>query len=331
MAMRPLRLPADLLSIADMVPETFHYPDNPEWSFREDEAQEVVRTVRSIRRLWPLLRFFGLLSPPLRDVFRGFVWEEDGRFAAAVLLARDGGTPSWSVGMVGVVPAYRRRGLARKLLTESLDYLRERKADKTTLSVIDGNVPAYSLYTSLGFEHYGSAAEYELLPEAPPSVPDPPKGYVFEPVKIGKSWHVRYELDQRITPAELKRYEPVEIARYRGPLLMRALEPVLRWMQRRDRRILAVREVGSGMLVALTATTIPKRTGGVCNLRIRLDPAHGGLADCLVANELHRLASRGGGRRVELMVPRWMSAVASSAERHGFTKRLEYHQLGLTF
>ena len=330
MAMRALRLPGDFVQIGDMLKDTFHYPDNPEWSFREDETEETQRMIRTVRRLWPLLRFLSLLSPPLRDVFRGFVWEEDGRIAAAVIVAREGGTPSWSVGMVGVLPEYRRRGLARKLLERSLEYLREREADKTTLGVIDRNVPAYSLYKSLGFDHYSGMTEYELTPTDASVVPAFPSGYVSEPVKIGKSWRVRYDLDKRITPAELTKYEPVEIGRYREPLMMRAFQPIMRLMQRRDQKIQSFREVKSGKIVGIAMSTIPKRAGGVCNLRIRLDPAHGELAYYLVASQLKRLIARGNGRRVDFMVPRWMDAVARSAESHGFTKRLEYHMLGLT-
>ncbi|MBU0596275.1 GNAT family N-acetyltransferase, partial [Candidatus Bipolaricaulota bacterium] len=315
MAMRALRLPGDLLPIGDMLKETFHYPDHPEWSFRDDETQETLRMIRSVHRLWPLLRFFSLLSPPLRDVFRGFVWEEDGRIGAAVILAREGGTPSWGVGMVGVLPEYRRRGLARRLLERSLEYLRERKADKTTLGVIDRNVPAYSLYTSLGFEHYSGMAEYELTPADVPPVPAFPPGYASEPVKLGKSWRVLYDLDKRITPGELEKYEPVEIGRYRAPLLMRAFLPIMRLMRRRDQKVLVLREVRSGKIVAIAMTTIPKREGGVCNLRIRLDPAHGDLADYLVSSQLKYFAVDGGGRRVDFMVPRWMPALAASAER----------------
>lgn len=313
-----------------MLKETFQYPDNPEWSFREDETQETVRMIRSVRRLWPLLRFFGLLSPPLRDVFRGFVWEEGGRIVAAVILAREGATASWDVAMVGVLPEYRRRGLARKLLTRSLEYLREREADKTTLGVIDRNVPAYSLYTNLGFEHYSGMVEYEVTPTETPAVPALPPGYALELVKLPKSWRIRYDLDRRITPAELTKYEPVEIGRYRQPVLMRVFLPIMRLLQRRDQKVLAVREARSGAIAAMAMTTIPKCAGGVCNLRIRLDPAHGELADYLVTSQVKRFALRGSGRRIDFIVPRWMTALASSAERHGFTKRLEYHLLGLT-
>jgi len=330
MPMRPLRLPQDFRAIGEMIPLTFQYPDHPEWSFREDEREEIARTVRTLRKLWPLLRLFGMFCPPLRDVFRGFVWEEDGRLVAAVLLSRDGSTSGWEVAMVGVLPEFRRRGLARTLLSESLEYLRNRRADKVTLGVIDRNVPAYSLYTSLGFHHYDGIVEYELAPSEAPRIPTLPERYIVERCKPAKSWRVRYELDRRITPAELTTYEPVELARYRPPLLMRAFLPIMRWMQRREQKLFLVREIRRERLVALAMTTIPKRTGGIWRMRVRLDPADGELAGYLVASQLHHLATRGSGQRVEFMVPRWMPALAVSAECHGFTKRLEYHMLGLT-
>jgi len=332
MPMRPLRLPQDFRPIGEMIPLTFQYPDHPEWGFREDERNEIARTIRTLRRLWPLLRFLGLFSSSLRDVYRGFVWEEDDRVVAVVLLSRDGTTAGWEIAVVGVLPEYRRRGLARTLLVRSIDYLRERKAEKATLGVIDRNVPAYSLYTSLGFDHYSGTMEYELTPspsDAPAAQPLP-AGYVTEPFKPAQGWRLRYELDRRIAPAELVVYEPVELARYRPPPLLRLLLPIVRWMQRSDRTAMVIREIRSGHLVALATTSIPRKRNGVQSMRLRLDPAHGELADYLVAGQLRHFTAKGAEQRVELMLPRWMSVLASSAERHGFTKRLEYHHLGLT-
>ena len=183
MPMRSLCIPEDLLPLAGMLKETFHYPDNPEWSVREDELEDVVRGLRSLRRLWPILRILQVVSPALRDAFRGFVWEEDEQIVAAVILQRQGTTPLWSIEMVGVLPGYRRRGLARRLLTHALEDLRKRGAEKARLSVIDKNVPAYSLYTSLGFEHYSGRIEFETSSGTPPSIPDLPRGYLLKPVK----------------------------------------------------------------------------------------------------------------------------------------------------
>ena len=242
MPMRPLQLPRDLSTLVEVIPRAFQYPENPEWSMRQDEMDDIVRMIRSVRRLWPLVRILQLVSSPLRDLFRGYVWEEDGRIAGAVMTQRHGTTAHWEVGMVAVLPEYRRRGIARQLLKRSLDEIRERAGEKASLGVIDRNVPAYALYTSLGFEHYGGVVEYETAATEHPKVPVLPAGYAVEPVRRSRSWRVRYELDKRINPPELTVYEPVVIGRYRPPALLRPIVPLIGWLQRRERKV--IREIG---------------------------------------------------------------------------------------
>jgi len=313
----------------DMLPRTFEYPQNPQWSLRPDEQEDIIRMIKSLHRLWPILRVLQLFSPALRDLFRGVIWEEAGQIIGVVLCQREGTTNSWGVGIVGVLPEYRGRGIARWLLTRSLEDLRERGAEQAALGVIDKNVPAYSLYTSLGFEHYSGTIEFEISPDGSAEVPALPNGYVQEPVKRSKNWRVRYWLDKRINPPELTRYEPVVLGRYRPPPLMRLFAPVMRLLQRREERPILLRRAAEGQLVAWGMYGVPKRPGGVDSMRIRLDPDHPQLADYLVAYHLERVATRGPGRRVDFMVPNWMTDVIETAERYGFKRRLEYHHLGL--
>lgn len=329
MPMRPIRLPGDLLPMLDMLPRTFQYPENPEWSFREDEKEDIAREIRNLRRIWPLLRVLQLFSAALRDLFRGFLWEEAGQIVGLVLCSRQGTTKTWGVGIVGVVPEYRGQGIARRLLTRSLDDLRERGADKAVLGVIDRNVPAYSLYTSVGFEPFSGMIEFEATPNEMPQVPPLPDGYGVEPVRRSKSWQVRYELARRINPPEMTRYQPVEVGRYRPPLLLRPVLPLLRLLQRREVKLLLVRCATGGPPIALARYDVPKRAGGFDSIWVQLDPKHPQLADHLVAYHLERAIARGPGRRVDLMVPSWMPAVADAADRYGFERRVEYHQVGL--
>lgn len=329
MPLRALRVPVDLLPLADMFRETFHYPDNPEWSVRKDELENVVRELRTFRRLWPILRVLQVFSPSLGDMFRGFVWEEDGRIVAAVIVQRQGTTALWSIGMVGVLPAYRRRGLARRLLTHALDDLRERGCEKVILGVIDGNVPAYSLYTSLGFEHYTGNIEFETTPSAPPTVPAFPSGYTREPVKRTKLWPFEYELEKRITPPEVARFQPVEIGRFRPAPLLRLFLPLIFLMQRREVKLVLIRRAQDSKLVAWAAYSVPKTSGGLNQMGVRVDPDHAELADYLAAYHLGRAMASAPGRRVDFFVPDWMSALVESAKRYGFTKRIHFHSLGL--
>lgn len=330
MPMRPLQLPQDLSVLVDVIPHAFQYPENPEWSLRADEMEDLVRSIRTIRRLWPLVRTLQAISPPLRDLFRGFLWEEAGQLAGAVMTQRHGTTSLWGVAIVAVLPDYRRRGIARRLLARSVEELRERGAEKASLSVIDQNVPAYSLYESLGFVHYGGMIEYETSAPAAASVPSLPDGYVVEPAKRSRSWRIRYDLDRRINPPELTEYEPVVIGRYRPPAVIRPILPLIHWLERREQKLVRVRRTRDGQVVALARYDVPKREGGVSSIRVFLDPACPELADYLVAYHVERAAKRAPGRRIDFFIPDWMTAVIDAAERYGFRKRIHYHNLGLT-
>jgi mycothiol synthase len=73
------------------------------------------------------------------------------------------GTVAGSVGVVtevSVVPAHRRRGLARALLTRALGALLARGVDTVRLQVRAGNAPAVELYESLGFRSLKEHVRY---------------------------------------------------------------------------------------------------------------------------------------------------------------------------
>jgi ribosomal protein S18 acetylase RimI-like enzyme len=61
------------------------------------------------------------------------------------------GDRGW-IGGIGVVPAARRRGLARALMEAVLDAARERGLSEVRLEVLEQNEAAYRLYDALGFE-----------------------------------------------------------------------------------------------------------------------------------------------------------------------------------
>jgi ribosomal protein S18 acetylase RimI-like enzyme len=109
-----------------MLPRTFRYPEHPEWSLQSDETVELVHALTVFRRLWPLFRIVQTLSSSFRDGIRGFVWDEDGSIGGTTLHHRMGKTDTWSISTVGVLPEFRRRGIARKLVESSLDDIRAR-------------------------------------------------------------------------------------------------------------------------------------------------------------------------------------------------------------
>jgi ribosomal protein S18 acetylase RimI-like enzyme len=230
MAMRLIRWPADIMPVVELVVESFQYPENEAWSVQTDEKEQIVDGMRNVARIWPLIRLIQVVSPPMRDLLRGYVWEEDGRIVGASIVQRRGSTDVWVVGTVGVLPGYRRRGLARKLLTAALELMRERGATKVTLGVIDGNLPAYTLYKDMRFERYSGSVEFDALPEEPEAAPELPDGYHRTPLSP-HDWQPRYELEKRISPEALQRYDPVLEGRYRRSFGMRLLFPILQRAQ----------------------------------------------------------------------------------------------------
>jgi ribosomal protein S18 acetylase RimI-like enzyme len=318
MPLRLLKLPDDFIPVGDLLAEAFQYPENESWSVQTDELEQIQESVKNYTRIWPLVRLIQLLSPPARDLMRGFVWEEDGRLVGITTIQRRGATDVWTVGTVGVLPAYRRRGIARKLVMASLNLIRENGGKKAFLGVIDGNLPAYQLYESLGFEHYSGSVDFFIMPESAPAEPVLPEGYTLTRLKRFE-WRPRFELEKRISPRNLLKYEPVEVGRFRMPLLMHLVWPLIMLAQGMRVRNFVIHIAPEGKIVARFGYAIPTRGKGLNNLEVRLDPNHSELATFMIHDLMHRVVSLSPGRRVEISVPKWMPAVVSAVETAGFT------------
>jgi GNAT superfamily N-acetyltransferase len=328
MAMRPLKLPDDLVPFGELVTESFHYPENEAWSVQADEQEQLVEMAQNLSRLWPLIRLIQAFSPSLRDLLRGYVWEEEGRLVGLTSVQRRGSTDVWIVGTVGVLPEYRRRGLARELLAAGLALVRECGGTKALLWVNDGNVPAIALYEALGFERYTSGVELQAWPKEAPPAPPLPDGYVQSQLALF-DWQPRLELEERILPEVERKYEPVEEGRFRHPAMMRLLYPLLMFAQGMREGEFVIRTARQGLVVARGGYNVPRRGTGVNQLRARLDPAHPDLAPYLVGTLLHQAMTQSPGFRVEIDVPHWMEALLTAFEEAGLERRLGYLRMGV--
>ena len=61
------------------------------------------------------------------------------------------------IGMIGVVPGYRGRGISRPILLEGMKYLTSIDVTEIALQVDGSNAPAIGLYLSVGFEKAGES------------------------------------------------------------------------------------------------------------------------------------------------------------------------------
>ncbi len=325
MTVRALRLPQDLVPATDMLVRTFQYPDHPEWGVQSDEQEQFIDMIRRIRRVWPAVRILQWVSPALRDVMRGFAWEENGTLRGMTMAQREGTTPMWYIGTVGVLPESRRRGVARQLLVATLDMMRSSGGTMVRLGVIDGNTPAQNLYRSLGFIEYGGSTRYSLTPAGGIDRLPLPAGYDEAPL-AQFDWRTRYEMDKRITPASLQEFEPIIPGRYRTPWLVRTVAPLFETV--RDRNII-VRRARDHVVVARAGWSVSKRGKGTNQIRVRLDPAHADLASYLVRKTLTEVLAASPSLRVETFLPDWMPFIARAVEALGFVRRTSHKSMGM--
>ncbi len=331
MPLRAFKLPADIPVLVDLIPSCFVYPENEEWNIQQDEVVSMVDSLNGVRRIWPLIRLVMLISPPVRDSMRGFVWEEDGRVIGLTNVVRMGTTDQWLIGNVGVLPEYRRRGIARQLVELSVTYARERGAKSVVLDVIDGNVPAYNLYQKLGFEHYSGQTQLRYDGDdgqTGDGVPALPDGYTLQP-SSPFDWRPRYALAKRSVPEVDQRYSPVEEGRFREPRVLRPLIPIINRMSGGRGMWYEARHTATGQAVAFARGRYRTRAGGINLIDIQLDPAHAALAPDLVALLLSTLGQRSPGRRIECHLPQWQTPVIDALLAAGFTRVADMCTMGI--
>ncbi|GAB4573884.1 MAG: hypothetical protein Kow0077_17720 [Anaerolineae bacterium] len=315
--------------LIDILPRAFHYPEHEAWNLQPDELDELLDAMRAVRRLWPVIRVLQAFLPPVRDLMRGFVWEADGQPVGMVNVTRQGGSTNWLIGNVAVLPAYRRRGIARQLVSAAVDLARSKGAERIVLDVVRGNEPAIQLYERLGFTRFSGSVEFSFTPcpDAPPEDVLLPSGYRFGPLPRF-DWQTRYTFDSRIRPAPVRRYEPVDVRRYRIPA---ALRPVLRLFEQHmgARTLHFALQRGDGRVIALASYNVRVRAGGVVTLRLHADPAHPEPVQAVLQHVLYEAVRANPGRRVEMSVPEWQPAVVAAGEALGFARRCVYERMGL--
>ncbi|MGD8455289.1 MAG: GNAT family N-acetyltransferase [Anaerolineales bacterium] len=328
MPLRKINLPKDFPIIGDIALEAFHYPDNPEWSVQSDEREGLLNAIKSFRRLWPLMNFFQIFSPSLRDLMVGYIWEEEGQPAGLILMQRRGASYNWIITTVGVLPQFRRRGIARKLVLAGLEMIKERGGKVVFLGVISGNLPAFSLYKDVGFEKYSSDIQLEYKPSTSIPHPELPHEYTMESLSPS-NWKIPYELEKRVAPENTQKYEPVEIARYKRPFILFALIKLLDMAQGIHTSRFCIRKYDTGEVVGRGMYEKRSRSGGRHTLFQRLNPQHTGLAPFFIEYMLHDITNPLTDHVIEAEIPEWQGHLLDPLLAEGFKKRVEFYRMGM--
>jgi ribosomal protein S18 acetylase RimI-like enzyme len=244
----------DLGAVANLISQAFA-------GELDSRAQAVLREMRLMARLWPLVWWWAQADPEFRDTFGGFVWEEPdarrGRLEIvgnASLNRAPGDRQRWIVCNVAVRPEWRRQGIARRLIQAAVAEARQRGAAGVVLQAYQENPAAVRLYAGLGFQEV--AGETSLRLEAPRSVAlQAAPGYTI------RAWRpsdgpAGYELARQVLPAALQWMEPPRAEQYRpdawqrlaqrarDALAGRRTHRLVAWQGERLAALLTVRSAG---------------------------------------------------------------------------------------
>jgi ribosomal protein S18 acetylase RimI-like enzyme len=318
-----------------ILPQAFQYPDHPEWSMQTEELEGILRLVGTARRLWPLFFVLSKASPQMQDFLRGFIWEEDGQPVGLVNISRIGSSNDWMIANVAVLPAYRGRGIARKLVTAAVELAEARKAQRVVLDVIKGNTPASQLYSSMGFTLFATAPVLRRSPVGRVDAqPKSHSGYKAERVPAYR-WQPFYTLSLETIPAEVQIFRPVTVEHFRvspGLQMVSALFASLSGMHEQG---LVIREqtagTSSGNPRVVAAANLSMQTrGGLNTVRLILDEKeHGELAPYLVSQMLYTVGQRSPSSRIECQLPDWQPRLIEAMEASGFYAEHEMQSMGL--
>ena len=327
MPIRPFILPKDLDTMNSLVIDGFQYPENPTWSVQEDEKEGMIDRLNGVKRMWPLMRIMQILSPSLRDIMRGFIFEEDNKPVGLVnYMSPPGRLNEWMIANVTVLPAYRRRGIARKLVDSTMATLKERNAKLVLLEVIEENLPAFNLYKELGFISYASETQYDA-PKMNISLPSLPEGWSVV-LLADSNWRIRYELALRTTPEVVRQFEPVSERKFKTPFFMRIFGKLFDIMGGTTNARLVLR-APNGEAVGTAFYSVRTRPGGVNYAGFVLDPRYSKIAPMFFQYILAKVQQISPGRRIEIALNDWQLPLIQAAEELACIKRISAYRMGL--
>ncbi|MHA1954530.1 MAG: GNAT family N-acetyltransferase, partial [Candidatus Heimdallarchaeaceae archaeon] len=227
------------------------------------------------KSMQPILKFMGIFSKNFKHVLDGFVIEnEDGEIISSVNVGYSL-DDKFEVSMVATHPDYRRKGFARRLVTQAVNHSKKLGAKMCILEVLDINEPAYKLYRNLDFVHYDTITRQKLEPDQISSIEQVkfPKEYQLRELERDKKTNKkRYELDLKSTPKEVQLFHPVQRSKYFRPLLIRMIRPIARLILKPKTKTWTIYKDNN--LVGTLYVNLSKREGTPNRLDLMIDPKH---------------------------------------------------------
>jgi len=312
------------------------------------QGRAALRDMRWMSRLSPLVWWWAQADPSFRETYNGFVWEEvaggqhslrhttphytavrsegaptgrEGRGTVvgnANLMISPGSRYRWVICNVVVREDYRRQGIARRLMEETIEEARRQGAEEAVLQVYQDNLPALRLYTDLGFQQLSGEMGLHLAAVEAVEAVDAP-GYELRPYQPSSAGgRAAYDLANLAVPTAQQWLKPVRVTEY---------EPdwgthVGGWLAdlvagRRSCRLMAFRDTEPAALLSIEASL--RRQAH--SLKLLIHPKHRGqLEPMLVSRALSMLAGL-PGKGVQATVFTDHSGAIQALGQYGFREK----------
>jgi ribosomal protein S18 acetylase RimI-like enzyme len=187
------------------------------------EGQQIMRSLPDNRTP----AFFWRLDPLVARLAPGYVWEVDGKIVGNVTLLPTKSKTRYLVANVGVLRAYRRRGIAKLLMETVQDEVRRRNGDEILLQVDYDNESALALYFSLGYEACGNMTTWRSSVSRVRDIGVDRGGgrQVTEVQRLEKGrWKEAYELDRLALNSHLRWPDDLAYDEYKRTFWRRATD-----------------------------------------------------------------------------------------------------------
>lgn len=205
----------DLLSVSDLVELCFADRLSP-------DGEALLRKMRSSAHSKSFQDWAYQMAGRISMPFTGYVWEEAGEIIGNLSLVpyQVAGKQYYMIANVAVHPDYQRRGIARSLLREALDFLLKRDLDGIWLQVDEGNQGAIDLYRQHDFQEVSRRTTWMLKPtDIPPEFLDwRVPGFSVEPHRASH-WKQQHAWLENNYPPEVRWHLPFRPEYLRGGIL----------------------------------------------------------------------------------------------------------------
>ena len=178
------------------------------------DGHAIMRDLRLLNTFGPFVWLFSRAMPSLRDMFGGYVWEQDGQVVGNITLTRfDQLGRQWVISNVAVLPDYRRRGIARIMMKAAIQHAKHHGCKRVQLQVRHDNYGAKALYESLGFHYLETVTEMFCDRVYASNLPLFSNVTVREPEP--KRWYEAYEVARAAIPNALQKIRPLRVENFR--------------------------------------------------------------------------------------------------------------------